>query len=89
MLYFRVYELDKSVVSGNILVPTFKSEFEYVDSQQIYDTLARVYYWYADIHDVTHQLLQFEYKHVFHCHWIDTSDRVQSDILAVDIVAYE
>ena len=89
MLYFRLYELEKSVVSDNILVPTFKAEYEYKDSQQIYDTIARVYYWYIDIHDITHEVLKLEYKQVFNCYYLDTSDRVQCDILAVDIVAYE
>lgn len=89
MLYFRVYELEKSVVSGNILVPTFKAEHEYKDSQQIYDTIARLYYWYVDIHEVTQEVLKIEYKHVFNCYYIDTSDRVQCDMLAVDIIAYD
>lgn len=89
MLYFRVYQLDKSVVSDNILVPTFKAEYEYIDSQQVYDTIARLYYWYIDINDVTYQVLQLGYKHVFNCYYIDTSDRVQCDMLAVDIIAYD
>lgn len=89
MLYFRVYQLDKSVVSDNILVPTFKAEYEYIDSQQVYNTIARLYYWYVDIHDVTHQVLQLGYKHVFNCYYIDTSDKVQCDMLSIDIVAYD
>lgn len=89
MLYFRVYQLEKSVVSDNILVPTFKSEHEYIDGQQIYDTLAHIYYWYVDIHEVTIQVLQLGYKHVFNCYWIDTSDNVQCDMLSIDIVAYD
>lgn len=89
MLYFRLYELEKSVVSDNILVPTFKAEYEYKDSQQIYDMIASVYYWYADIHEVTDEVLQIEYKHIFNCYYIDTGDNVQCDMLAVDIIAYD
>lgn len=89
MLYFRLYELNKSVVSDNILVPTFKAEHEYIDGQQVYDTIARLYYWYVDIHDVTYQVLQLEYKHIFNCYYIDISDNVRCDMLAVDIIAYD
>lgn len=89
MLYFRIYELNKSVVSDNILVPTFKAEHEYKDGQQMYDIIARVYYWYVDIYEVTHQVLQLEYKHIFNCYYIDKGDNVRCDMLAVDIIAYE